>query len=75
MVPTVAGVDLESTPRRRQVCDMLADMAGDMMHDETKIVIRLPAGTTPQLADEYARALALSMELMVTKVHELDVLG
>lgn len=75
MVPTVAGVDLESTPRRRQVCDMLADMAGDMMHDETRIVIRLPAGTTPQLADEYARALALSMELMVTKVHELDVLG
>lgn len=75
MVPTVAGVDLESTPRRRQVCDMLADMAGDMMHDESRIVIRLPAGTTPQLADEYARALALSMELMVTKVHELDVLG
>lgn len=75
MVPTVAGVDLESTPRRRQVCDMLADMAGDMMHDESRIVIRLPAGTTPQMADEYARALALSMELMVTKVHELDVLG
>lgn len=75
MVPTVAGVDLESTPRRRMVCDMLSDMAADMMHDETKIVIRLPKGTTQQLADEYARALALSMELMVTKIHELDVLG
>ena len=75
MVPTMAGVDLESTPRRRRVCDMLADMAGDMMHDESRIVIRLPPGTTPQLADEYARALALSMELMVTKVHELDGLG
>ena len=75
MVPTVAGVDLESTPRRRKVCDMMTDMAGDMMHDETRIVIRLPAGTTPTLADEYARALALSMELMVTKIHELDVLG
>lgn len=75
MVPTVTGVDLASTPRRRRVCDMLADMAGDMMHDETKIVIRLPAGTTPQLADEYADALVLSMELMVTKIHELDVLG
>ena len=75
MVPTVAGVDLVSTPRRVRVCDMLADMAGDMMHDETRIVIRLPAGTTPQLADEYADALVLSMELMVTKIHELDVLG
>ena len=75
MVPTIAGVDIVSTPRRRAVCDMLADMAGDMMHDETKIVIRLPAGTTPQLADEYADALVLSMELMVTKIHELDVLG
>ena len=75
MVPTVTGVDLASTPRRRRVCDMLTDMAGDMMHDETRIVIRLPAGTTPQLADEYADALVLSMELMVTKIHELDVLG
>ena len=75
MVPTVTGVDLVSTPRRRRVCDMLADMAGDMMHDETRIVIRLPAGTTAQLADEYAGALVLSMELMVTKIHELDVLG
>lgn len=75
MVPTVAGVDLESTPRRRRVCDMLADMAGDMMHDETRIVIRLPAGTTAQLADEYANALVLSMELMVTEIHRLDVLG
>lgn len=54
---------------------MLADMAGDMMHDETRIVIRLPKGTTPQLADEYADAIVLSMELMVTKIHELDVLG
>lgn len=75
MVPTVTGVELESTPRRRRVCDMLADMAGDMMHDETRIVIRLPKGTTSQLADEYANALVLSMELMVTKIHELDVLG
>lgn len=75
MVPTVAGVDLESTPRRRLVCDMLADMAGDMMHDESRIVIRLPAGTTPQLADEYARALVLSMELMETEIHRLDILG
>ena len=49
MVPTVAGVDLESTPRRRVVCDMLAD--------------------------EYARALALSMELMETEIHRLDILG
>lgn len=75
MVPTVAGVDLVSTPRRRAVCDMLADMAGDMMHDESRIVIRLPAGTTPQLADEYARALVLSMELMETEIHRLDILG
>lgn len=75
MVPTVAGVDLETTPRRMMVCDMLADMAGDMMHDETRIVIRLPRGTTPQLADEYVRALTLSMELMVTEIHRLDILG
>lgn len=75
MVPTVAGVDLESTSRRRRVCDMLADMVGDMMHDETRIVIRLPAGTTQQTADEYARALVLSMKLMVTEIHRLDVLG
>lgn len=75
MVPTVAGADLESTPRRRRVCDMLADMAGDMMHDETRIVIRLPPGTTQHLADEYARALVLSMELMETEIHRLDILG
>lgn len=75
MVPTIAGVDLITTPRRRRVCDMLADMAGDMMHDETRIVIRLPKGTTAAEADEYADALVLSMELMVTKIHELDVLG
>ena len=54
---------------------MLADMAGDMMHDESRIVIRLPKGTTAAEADEYADALVLSMELMVTKIHELDVLG
>ena len=54
---------------------MLSDMAGDMMHDEARIVIRLPAGTTPQLADEYARALVLSMELMETEIHRLDILG
>lgn len=75
MVPTVAGVDVVSTPRRKAVCDMLADMAGDMMHDETRIVIRLPRGTTPDAADDYARALALSMELMVTEIHRLNVLG
>lgn len=75
MVPTVAGMRLASTPRRRKVCGMLGDMAGDMMHDETRIVIRLPKGTTQQMADEYADALVLSMELMVTKIHELDVLG
>lgn len=75
MVPTIAGVDIVSTPRRKAVCDMLADMAGDMMHDETKIVIRLPKGTTSQVADGYARVLTLSMELMVTKIHELDILG
>lgn len=74
MVPTIAGVDIISTPRRKAVCDMLSDMAGDMMHDETKIVIRLPAGTTPQVADGYARVLTLSMELMATKIHELDIL-
>lgn len=54
---------------------MLADMAGDMMHDETRIVIRLPPGTTPLLADDYARALVLSMELMETEIHRLDILG
>lgn len=75
MAPTVASVDLVSTPRRRAVCGMLADMAGDMMHDETRIVIRLPRGTTPALADEYARALVLSMELMETEIHRLDILG
>lgn len=75
MVPTIAGVDLETTPNRMMVCDMLANMAGDMMHDETRIVIRLPRGTTPQLADEYVRALVLSMELMVTEIHRLDILG
>ena len=75
MKTTVANMRLASTPRRRKVCDMLADMAGDMMHDETRIVVRLPKGTTPQMADEYADALVLSMELMVTKIHELDILG
>ena len=75
MVPTIAGVDLVTTPRRKAVCDMLADMAGDMMHDETRIVIRLPAGTTPQVADGYARVLTLNMELMATEIHRLDILG
>jgi len=75
VTPTAAGVRLESTPRRRRVCDMLADMAGDMMHDETRIVVRLPKGTTAAGADEYARVLALSMELMLTEIHRLDVLG
>lgn len=75
MAPTVAGVDIASTPRRRAVCDMLADMAGDMMHDETRIVIRLPPGTTSLLADDYARVLVLSMELMETEIHRLDILG
>ena len=53
---------------------MLADMAGDMMHDETKIVIRLPAGITRQQADGYARVLTLSMELMETEIHRLNIL-
>lgn len=75
MVPTVTGVDLVSTPRRRAICGMLADMAGDMMHDETRIVIRLPRGTTPTLADDYARVLVLSMELMETEIHRLNILG
>lgn len=75
MVPTIAGVDIVSTPRRKAVCDMLADMAGDMMHDETKIVIRLPKGITAAAADEYARVLVLSMELMETEIHRLNILG
>ena len=75
MIPTVASVELTSTPRRKRVCEMLADMAGDMMHDETRIVIRLPRGTVPDVADDYVRALTLSMELMVTEIHRLDVLG
>lgn len=75
MAPTIAGVDIVSTPRRKAVCGMLSDMAGDMMHDETRIVIRLPPGTTQMLADEYARALTLSMELMMTEIHRLDILG
>ena len=74
MVPTIAGVDIVSTPRRRAVCDMLADMAGDMMHDETRIVIRLPRGTTADEADGYARVLTLSMELMETEIHRLNIL-
>lgn len=54
---------------------MLADMAGDMMSDETRIVIRLPKGITTEEADEYARVLVMSMELMETKIHELDILS
>ena len=75
MVPTAAGVKLATTARRARVSDMLCDMIGDMMHDETRIVIRLPKGTTTTEADEYARTLVLSMELMETKIHELDILG
>ena len=54
---------------------MLADMAGDMMHDQTRIVIRLPKGITAAAADEYARVLVLSMELMETEIHRLNILG
>lgn len=75
MVPTAAGVKLATTPRRARVSDMLCDMIGDMMHDETRIVIRLPKGTTAAEADEYARTLVLSMELMETEIHRLDILG
>lgn len=75
MAPTVAGAKLATTPRRERVSEMLADMAGDMMHDETRVVIRLPRGTTAAEADDYARALVLSMELMETEIHRLDILG
>lgn len=61
--------------RRAQVVDMLVDMSSGMMGDETKIVIRLPSGTTSDVANEYRRVLFLCMELMETKIHELDILG
>lgn len=61
--------------RRRQVSDMLVDMSGNMMHDETKIVIRLPSAITMEKADDYRHVLFLCMELMETKIHELDIIG
>lgn len=61
--------------RRRQVSDMLVDMSGNMMHDETKIVIKLPSATTMEKADDYRNVLFLCMELMDTKIHELDIIG
>ena len=61
--------------RRKQVSDMLVDMSGNMMHDETKIVIRLPSAITREKADDYRNVLFLCMELMETKIHELDILG
>lgn len=61
--------------RRRQVSDMLVDMSGNMMHDETKIVIKLPSAITMEKADDYRNVLFLCMELMDTKIHELDIIG
>lgn len=61
--------------RRRQVSDMLVDMSGNMMHDETKIVIKLPSAITIEKADDYRNVLFLCMELMETKIHELDIIG
>ena len=61
--------------RRRQVSDMLVDMSGNMMHDQTKVVVRLPPGTTMEQADDYRHVLFLCMELMENKIHELDIIG
>lgn len=61
--------------RRKQVSDMLVDMSGNMMHDETKIVIRLPSCITMEQADDYRHVLFLCMELMETKIHELNIIG
>ena len=61
--------------RRRQVSDMLVDMSGNMMHDETKIVIKLPSAITMEKADDYRHVLFFCMELMETKIHELDIIG
>lgn len=66
---------MDPRSRRAQVVDMLVDMSSNMMGDETKIVIRLPKGTTSDVANEYRRVLFLCMELMETKIHELDILG
>lgn len=60
--------------RRRQVSDMLVDMSGNMMHDESKIVIRLPSAITMERADDYRNVLFLCMELMKNKIHELDII-
>ena len=54
---------------------MLVDMSGNMMHDETKIVIKLPSAITMEKADDYRNVLFLCMELMDTKIHELDIIG
>lgn len=61
--------------RRGEVSTMLVDMVEGMTNDETRIVIRLPKGTTTKTSDEYARVLGLSMELMLTEIHRLDILG
>lgn len=66
---------MDPRSRRAQVVDMLVDMSSNMMGDETRIVIRLPKGTTSDVANEYRRVLFLCMELMETKIHELDILG
>lgn len=54
---------------------MLVDMSGNMMHDESKIVIKLPSAITMEKADDYRHVLFLCMELMDTKIHELDIIG
>lgn len=63
------------TKRRKQISDMLVDMSGNMMHDETKIVIKLPSAITMEKADDYRHVLFLCMELMETEIHRLDILG
>ena len=63
-----------ASKRRRQVSDMLVDMSGNMMHDETKIVIRLPSAITMEKAEDYRNVLFLCMELMENKIHELDII-
>lgn len=60
---------------RHELEDRLVEMGAAVRFDERRLMIQLPPNITMEEARRYMNDLIMSMELTLTMIHLLDVMG
>lgn len=60
---------------RHELEERLVEMGAAVRYDDRQLVVRLPPNITMEEARRYMNDLIMSMELTLTMIHLLDVMG